>query len=159
MAELVEHRRHIIKTEQRRLARARLGEIRDVDYDGPGSQQITLIDEAILPCAAVFIRTLKIIGIKQCERFSVRVENFKDAHIGLIYGKIFSLFESNSVKLVGGKEHAILQHVFEFEVGLDLRFVEVVLSLANFLGVVLPVLRAEGETALLRIDNLLHARG
>ena len=53
------------------------------------------------------------------------------------------------VELVGGEEHAVLQHPIELEVGLDLRFVEVVLGLAHLLGVELPVPRRQLEAAVL----------
>jgi hypothetical protein len=46
---------------------------------------------------------------------------------------------------VRGVEDAVLQHVVELEIRLDLRFVEVVFRLAHLLGVQLPVPRLELE--------------
>ena len=42
VSELVEHGRHIVEREQRRLARRRLGEVGDVVHDRLGAQQLRL---------------------------------------------------------------------------------------------------------------------
>ena len=50
-----------------------------------------------------------------------------------------ALFERDSVELIRRVEDAVQQHVVQLEVGLHLRFVDVVLRLAYLLGVELPV--------------------
>ena len=55
VTEFVEHRRHIVETEQRRLPRTGLSEVTDIDYHRPCVKQVALIDKAVLPGAAVFV--------------------------------------------------------------------------------------------------------
>ena len=109
VTEFVEHRRHVIKAEQRRLARTRLREVAHVYYDRLGAQQVALIDKAVLPGAAVFVRALKIVCVEKCERLAVRIKDFKDAHVWMVNRQVFSLFERNAVKLVRRKENAVVQ--------------------------------------------------
>ena len=95
---------------------------------------------------------MKIIGIKQRQRFSVRIEHFKDANIRLIHGQVFALLERNSVEFVRGEKDPVIKHVLELEVGLHLRFIEIVFGLTHFFGVKLPVGRAKFESAFLSVD-------
>ena len=46
---------------------------------------------------------------------------------GVVDRQVRALLEGQAVQLVGGVEHAVLQHVVQLEVGLELRFVEGVL--------------------------------
>ena len=57
----------------------------------------------------------------------------------MIQRQVGALLEGQAVKLVGGEEHAVLEHVLHLEVGLELRLVEVEFLLAHLLGVVRPV--------------------
>src|SRR5437660_218917 len=103
----MKHRRYVIETQQRWLTGRWLRKVRNVDDNGLRSQQAALIDEAVLPRSAILIRTLKVIGIKKRQRFSVGVKHFKDAHVRLVDRQIFSLFEGNSVEFVRRKEDAV----------------------------------------------------
>src|ERR1051325_5209229 len=100
----MEHRGHVIKAQQGRLARTWLGKVSDVDDDRLGAKQATLIDEAVLPGSAIFVRTLKVISVKKRQRFSVCIEHFKDAHVRLINGQVFSFLESDAIEFVCRKE-------------------------------------------------------
>src|SRR2546421_2618513 len=155
----MKHRRHIAEAQQRGLTGRWLRKVRYVDDHGTGSQQAALIDEAVLPCSAVLVRTLKVVSVKERQRFSVRVEDFKDAHVWLIDRQIFPFLEGNSVEFVRRKEDTVVEDVLEFEVRLYLRIIQIVFSLANFLGIVFPVRWTKCKPALLCIDQFLHARG
>src|SRR6266478_1730073 len=155
----MKHRRHIVEAQQGGLTGGWLRKVRDVDDNGLRSQQAALIDETVLPRTAVLVRTLKVISVKERQGFSVRVEDFKDAHVRLIDRQIFSFLEGNSVEFVRRKEYAVVKHVLEFEIRLYLRIIQIVFSLANFLGIVFPVSWAKCKSALLCVDQFLHARG
>jgi hypothetical protein len=60
---------------------------------------------------------------------------------------------------VRGEEDPVDEDAIELEVRLGLRLVEVVLGLADLLGVAVPVPRLERETAVLRVDHLLQVGG
>ena len=47
--------------------------------------------------------------------------------------------------------------MIEFEIGLHLRLVDIIVGFANFLCVKLPVRGAQCEATLLSVDYLLHA--
>src|SRR3546814_2221900 len=57
-----------------------------------------------------------------------RAEHLEHAHVRVVDRDVLALLEADAVELVGGEEHAVLQHAVEFEVGPDLRLVEVVLG-------------------------------
>src|SRR6266571_6252375 len=143
MTELMEHRGYVLEAKQGRLTGTRLCEVRDVDNDRLRSQQAALIDEAVLPRTAIFVRTLEVICIEERQGFSVRVEDFKHAHVRLIDRQIFSFLERNAVEFVRREENAVMQHMFELKIRFDLRFIQIIFSLKNFLRIVLPVLRAK----------------
>src|SRR5438046_639823 len=84
------------------------------------ARALDLIDKAVLPRSAIFVRTLEVISIKKRQRFSVGVKDFKDAHVGLIDGQVFSFLESDAIEFVRREEDAVVKHMLEFEVGLDL---------------------------------------
>ena len=74
----------------------------------------------------------------------------------MIYRNVLSLLERDAIELVGGKEHAVLENVVDLEVRLDLRLIERVLRLSHLLRIVLIIPRSQLESALLRVDELLH---
>jgi hypothetical protein len=65
MAEFMEHGGHIIKRNERRLARCRFGEIANIIDHGFGAHQFRLPYEIIHPGAARFIIAFVIIAVKQ----------------------------------------------------------------------------------------------
>src|SRR6266436_8033235 len=52
VAELMKHRRHVIKTQQRGLPGRGLRKVGDVDDHRLGAQESALVDKAVVPCAA-----------------------------------------------------------------------------------------------------------
>ena len=145
VAEFMEHRRHVVERDERRLARRRLGEVGDIVDHRFGAQQLGLPDEVIHPGAAGFVVTLEVIEIHQAQRGAVLVGDFEDAHVRLIDRDVLALFERQTIELVGCEKHTVLEHIVEFEIRLDLIFIQVVLRLADLLGVHLPVPRRELE--------------
>ena len=117
-----------------------------------------MIHEAVLPGATVFVGALKIVCVEEGQRLAVTVEDFKNPHVRVVNRKILPLLESDAVEFVRREEDTVVQHPIEFEIGFDLRVIEIVFSLAHLLGVVLPVLRPELKAALLGVNQLLHAR-
>ena len=153
VAELVEHRGDVVEADQRGLAGGGLRQIGDVVDDGQCAEQLRLIDEVAHPGAAVLVVALEVVAVEERERLAVGVEDFEDAHVGLIDRHVVALLESDAVELVGGVEDAVLQDVVEFEVWLDLGFVEVVLRLADLLGVEIPVPGLQLKSAVLCVDD------
>ncbi len=146
----MEHRRHIGKADQRRLARRRLLEVRHVENHRPRAQQLRLRHKAVHPRAARFVVTLEVVAIPQCQRLAVRLEHLEHAHVRVVHRDVLALLEGDPVQLVRRIEDAVLQHVPYLEVRLHLVFVQIVLRLAHLLGVHVPVPWLQLEPALLR---------
>ena len=155
VAELVEHRDDVVEADERRLTGRRLRQVADVVDDRPCAEQLRLTDEVRHPGAAVLVVALEVVAIKERERLAVGVDHIEYAHVGLIDRDVLALLEGDAVELVRRIEHAVLEHVVELEVRLDLRIVQVVLRLANLLGVKIPVPRLEREAAVLSVDDRL----
>ena len=75
---------------------------------------------------------------------------------GFQVGMSCALGEGQAVKLVGGIEDAVGQHLVELEIGLQLVVIERVALLADLLGIEVPVGRGRLEVRALR---LWRARG
>ena len=71
---------------------------------------------------------------------------------GVIHRNVFALFEGDAVELGRRVEDAVLQHVVQLEVRLDLLFIQIVLRLADLLGVEVPIPRLHFEAAILQVD-------
>src|ERR1700681_1616046 len=106
MSELMEDRGHIIKAQQGGLTRGRLGKVGNIEDHCFGSQQTALIHKAVFPGATALIRSREVVAVIKRQRFAVSIEDFKDAHIGLIDRNVLSLFEGDAVELIRGKENA-----------------------------------------------------
>src|SRR6202022_1875887 len=63
------------------------------------------------------------------------------------------------LKFSGGKENAVENHVIQFVIRAQLRFVEGVAGLADFFGIKVPIPRRNLEPTVFLIDNLLHIGG
>ena len=111
------------------------------------------------PGAALLVVALEVVAVEQRQRAAVGVEDLEDAHGRVVHRKVVALLEGDAVELVGGVEDAVLQHVVQLEVGLDLLLVEIVLRLAHLLGVEVPVPGLELEAALLLVDDGLDVLG
>ena len=139
VAELVEHGGDIAEAEQSGLARRRLAEVADVVDHRQRAQQLGLVNKVAHPGAAVFVVALEVVAVKKSQGLAVGVEHLEHAHIRVVHRNVVALLEGDAVELVGGVKHAILQHIVQLEIGLDLRFVQVVLGFADLLGVEVPV--------------------
>jgi hypothetical protein len=84
VAELVEHRGHIVEAEQRRLPRRGLGEVGHVVDHGQRAQQLRLADEAVHPRSAVLVVALEVVAVPQRQRLAIGVEDLKHAHVRLV---------------------------------------------------------------------------
>ena len=132
---------------------AGLGKFATLIDDRLLAQQVRLVDEVRHPGSAVLVVALEVVAVEQREVLAVGVEDLEHAHIRVVDRKVVALFESEAVELVRSVEDAILQHVVELEIGLDLRIVEIVPGFANLLGVEVPVPGLELEAALLGVDH------
>ncbi len=118
-----------------------------------------MADQAVHPRATVLVVALEVIAVPERERSAVGIGHFEHAHVRVVDGNVFALFEGDSVKLRGRVENAVLQDVIQLEVWLDLRFVEIVLRLAHLVRVKLPVPGFELEAAVLLVDESLNVLG
>ncbi len=159
VAELMEHGGDVVEADQRRLAIGRLGEVADVVDHRLGTGQAVLLDEHVHPGAAGLGVTLEVVGVEQGQRGAVLVEHFVHLHVRVVGRNVGARLEGDAVQLGGGVEDAVLQHVVQFEVRLDLRFVQVVLGLADLLGVEVPIRGGNLEATLLGVDHLLDLTG
>ncbi len=156
MTELVKHRRDVAEREKRRLPCRRLREVGHVKDHRLRSGERVLVDEIVHPCAAAFLVTLEVVGVKQRERLSISVEDLEYPHVGMIDGNILPLLERQPVQLVRGEEDSIPKNAIELEVRLELRLVESISRLSDLLRVVLIIPRCQLEPALLPVDQILH---
>ena len=70
---------------------------------------------------------------------SIRIEYIEHAHVRVIHRNIVPLFECDPVQLCGSIENTILQHIVQFEIRLDLIFIEIELRLSHLLRVEIPI--------------------
>ena len=108
-----------------------------------------MADKLRHPGATVFVIAFEVIAEEKGKVPAIGVEDLEDPYIRLINGDVVPLFERESIKLVGGVENTVLQHVIEFKIRLYLSLVEIVSSFANLLGVIVPVPRLELEASFL----------
>jgi hypothetical protein len=66
--------------------------------------------------------------------------------------------KGQAVQLVGGEEHAVLEHIVHLEIRAQLLFIEGVLLLANLFRVIGPVGSIHLEVAAFGVDHLLDIR-
>ena len=159
MAKLMKHRDYIIEADESRLTGGGLRQVGDVVDDGEIAQEFRRTDEQGHPCTAILVVALEIIAIKQRQGFAVDVGDFEDAHVGLIYRDVLALFEADSIQLSRRMEHAVLEHVVQLEVRLDLGVIEIILCLAHLFAVEIPIPRLQREATLLCVDHGLNVLG
>src|SRR6516164_1775440 len=159
VAKFVEHRRDISKADQSWFAFGGLWQVGYVVNHRKFSQQTRLFHKRRHPRSAILVVPFEIIAVEKREVLAIRVEDLEDAHIGMVHGKIVTLFESESIELIGSVEHSILQHVVQLKIRLYLRIIDVVTGLANLIGVVSPVPGLELESAVLTINDPLAVSG
>ena len=81
----------------------------------------------------------------------ILVEDLVDLYAISIDRDIRARLEGQTIELVGSEEDPILQHAIQHEIGLEVGFVEVVLSLLQALGIVVEIPSSELEVLTLRL--------
>src|SRR5882762_4126171 len=139
MAELMESSAHLIVREQRWFARRRLRNIEMIGNDRLGPEQIALLHVRVHPCAAAFRWTRVIVAKEQRQRLAIAIVDFEYAHVRLINGNVMPLLEGETVKFSGGEEYTVENDVIQLVIWTQLRLVEGVTRLANFLRIKGPI--------------------
>src|SRR4029077_12143005 len=121
-----------------------------------GSEESALLHVSVHPRPAPLGRTRVVITEKKSEWLTVGVIHFPYPHIGLIYGKIVPLLESQAVKFPRGKKYAVSQDMIQLVVWSHVRLIELIARFAHFLGREIPVPGVDLQAAFFLIDNLLH---
>ncbi len=150
VAELVEQRAGVVHRQQVGLARPALGEIHDVEDDGPDVLVHALLAaETCVPGPAALGRPREIIAQKQGEVLAVASPHVEGAHVGLVEVKVAPLGEAQPEQAVRHVESR-RDDVVEREILAHLGVVEVVALATQLLGVEAPVVAGEIEVAALR---------
>ena len=157
MAELVEQGLDLVQAEQGRRVVGGGGEVADqvdhgVDLD---PRRTVLAAEPAAPGALALALARVVVHVDHRGVRSVGLEDLEDLGVGVRPGHVLERLEGQTVEPVGDVEDAVAD-VAELEVGPQLVVVEVVLGLAQLLGVVPPVPRCELESAALGVDDGLH---
>src|SRR5258708_5716656 len=155
MSKLMEHGNDVREADQGRFAGGGLGQVGDVIHDRGGSKKPRLANEFRHPGSAVLVVALEVIAVEKGEVLAIGVEDFEDPYIGLVNGNVVPFLEGDSVELICGVEHSVLEHVVEFEIALHLRIVDVLASLPDLLRVQLPIVRLDLEATLLGVYDSL----
>ena len=87
--------------------------------------------------------------MKSASGLPSRIGDFPDANFGQINRQIFPFLEGDAVKFRRRIENAVDQDVVQLVVRLELRFIECVARLPNFLRIKIPVAGCEFEAAVL----------
>src|SRR6202521_208933 len=163
MSKLMEHGDDVGEADQGGFAGGGLGQVGNVVYDRRGSKKPRLANEFGHPGSAILVIALEIIAVEKGEVLAIGVEDFEDPYIGVVNGNVVPFLEGDAVELICRVEHSVLEHVVEFEIGLHLRIVDVVASLADLLSVEVPVVCLDLEATLLgiflTIDDTLDIGG
>ena len=83
---------------------------------------------------------------------SVFFEDLEDPHVLMVLGNVFSFHELEAVELTGNVKGS-LENVFEFEVRTEGLFIQVILGLADLLGVIPPVPGLELEARVILLPE------
>src|SRR2546429_3636186 len=123
MSKLMEHGNDVGEADQGGFAGGGLGQVGNVVHDRGRSKKSRLANEFGHPGSAVLVVTLEVIAVEECEVLAVGVEDFEDPYIGVVNGNVVPFLEGDSVELICGVEHPILEHAVELEIGLHLGIV------------------------------------
>ena len=67
------------------------------------------------------------------------MENLEHAYVLLVDRQIRPRLEGETVEMLSEEEHAIFEHLIEFEIGFQLSSVEIVTALAQLVGIIKPI--------------------
>ena len=157
MAEFVEQGLGVAERDQRLLALGALGAIEHVDDDRPHilAVELRLRAKTRHPCAAALGRSREIVADEQSDMLAPRVGDIEGARFRIVEREIGALGKGQSEQVVrnveGGANHGV-----EVEIGADFVLVDIVIRLAQLLGIVAPVVRGDLEIAALGRDQFLQ---
>ena len=154
VAEFVEKGGDLFEGEEGGFVPGGLGEVSVVgDHrSDPFSTDDRLVPEGVHPGSAPLGGTGEVVGVEDSHGFSVSFENLEDPHVLMVLGNVFSFHELEAVELTGNVKGS-LENVFEFEVRTEGLFVQVVLGLADLLGVIPPVPGLELEARVILLPE------
>ena len=156
MPELVEQRAGVVEREQRRFARARLGEVHHVDDKRAlVAVELLLRSQRRHPGAAALGGTSEIVAEEYAHVPAAGVGHFESAHVRVPDRDILALLKTQSEQAVCRRERR-RDHVVEGQIGLELGVIEIAAHFAQLLGVVAPVPWRELEVAAFVADQLLQ---
>ena len=164
VTKFVEQRAGIVDAQKRWLAGRALHEIQHIDDDRFHlAVEPLLIAVARHPCAGAFRRPPEIVAHEQPHGAPVTPERLPHTHLRVINGEVGALLEGEAEQTPRGIEGGF-DHAVQLEIGLDLVLVEVMLSLADLLGIIAPVPRGDGKIPLPRsrispAHRVRHPRG
>ena len=154
VAELVEGRLHLVD------GKVVVGEIADVHDDRADVVALSvhvLLADVVHPRAAALAWTRLVVGREDTHQRAVLGRHLVGAHLRVVHRHAFQALEVHAVEDMRVGEDAVHDAV-NLEIGLGLRLIQVVLGLADLLGIVPPVPRldpgAGGQLALLHL--LIH---
>ena len=117
VSELVEHRCHLVPSEQRGLTLWRLGTVTHIEDDRQLLSLAALLLEAVHPRSTTLRRATEIVAIEESLLLTVLVDDFEDLHIRMVRGDVGALLKGQTVDTVGGIEHTVEQDAVDIEVG------------------------------------------
>ncbi len=124
VTELVERGRDFIPRQQRRLAGRRLRHVEMVRHHRAIAGERRLRDVGVHPRATALRLPRVDVENEDRERLAVRIEHVVGANVGVIERQVRAALEAQAIELIRREEHALLVHVRQLEIGLELRFVE-----------------------------------
>ena len=100
MTEFVKHGVHLVKREQRRLARRRLRNVQVIGHHRLGAEQARTAARRRSSTRRRALRAARNSRQEKRQRLTVGIEDFEDAHVRLIDRQIVAFLEGEAVELV-----------------------------------------------------------
>ena len=151
VAELMEERLYIRRGEEGGSALSGSLEVADVVDDRLRTEERALLDEVRHPRPTRLRWATEVVRIEEGHGGIILVEDLVDLYAISIDRDIRAGLEGQTVELVGCVEDPVLQHAIQHEIGLEVGFIEVVLSLLQALGIVVEVPGSELEVLTLSL--------
>ena len=135
----MEHRRHLVPGQQRRLSFRSFGIVAHVEDDRQLLVAAALFGEAVHPCPTPLGRPAEIVAAEQGFRLAILVKHLEGLHVGMVKRDVLALFEGQSIHAVGGIEHTIDEHAVHIEIRFHLLVTHIQLLFLHLGGVIEPV--------------------
>ena len=136
VTKLVEECLDVIRREEGGLALGRSFEVADIVDYRLRTKERTLLDEVRHPGTTRLRGATEVVGVEECHRRIVLVEDFVDLHAISVDRDIRTWLEGQPIELVSCIEDPVFQDAIQHEVGLEVSFIEVILSLLQTLSIV-----------------------